>query len=84
MPHLAEANPAAVIPHRSNPSAVSKKGRATISKSDVFSRAFFWLGHRGHGGNTEVTEEDELLCALRFELSVLCDEIEIIPLVAAP
>ncbi|MGH7958059.1 MAG: hypothetical protein ACREH8_13795, partial [Opitutaceae bacterium] len=45
------------------PGAIREKGRATISKSDVFSRAFFLLGHSGHGGNTEATEEDELLCA---------------------
>ena len=36
------------------------------------------LGHRGHGGDTETTEDNELLCALRFELRDLCDEIEIL------
>ena len=28
--------------------------------------------------NTEATEEDELLCALRFEFRALCAEIEIL------
>ena len=41
------------------------------------------LRHRGHGGDTEFTEEDALLGGLWFELCALCDEIEILAFLAA-